>query len=62
MEGFLCGEKKEKTLEFHSVIIFWTVWKERNRLAFRGGGLNIFLYVTFGVGLNCILVRSRIPL
>ena len=26
-----------------------------------GGGLNILLYVIFGIGLNCIWKRSRIP-
>ena len=38
LEGRLCGEKKEKDLEIHSVVHFWTVWKERNKLTFRGGG------------------------
>ena len=38
MEGCFCGEKKEKTLEFHSVIYFLEGLKEMNRLAFKGGG------------------------
>ena len=37
MEGLFCGEKKDKDLEIHSVVHFWTVWKERNKLTFRGG-------------------------
>ena len=41
MGGCFCGEKKEKILEFHSVIHFLD-GLERNRLAFKGrGGLAI---------------------
>ena len=41
MEGLFCGEKKEKTIWKSILFIFWTVWKERNILAFRGGVLAI---------------------
>ena len=33
--GFLCGEKKERDLEIYTPVFFWTVWKERNHIAFR---------------------------
>ena len=57
------GKKMKKLWNSIPLFIFWTVWKEKNRLAFRGGELVIqkikdFLYVTFGVGLNCIWERS----
>ena len=35
------GKKRKKIWNFIPLCIFWTVWKERNRLAFRGGVLNI---------------------
>ncbi|RVW46009.1 LINE-1 reverse transcriptase-like [Vitis vinifera] len=35
LEGPLCGEKKEKNLEFYLVVYFWTVWKERIGVADR---------------------------
>ena len=41
MEGFVCGKEKEKDMGCNPLCIFWTVWKERNRLAFRGGILNV---------------------
>ena len=41
LEGSLCGEKKEKNWNSIPLCIFWMVWKERNRLAFNGGVLNI---------------------
>ena len=41
MEGLFCGEKKEKIWNSIPLCIFWTVWKERNRLDFRGGVLDI---------------------
>ena len=28
---------EEKAVEFYSFVIFWTVWKERNRIAFEDG-------------------------
>ncbi|RVX21853.1 putative ribonuclease H protein [Vitis vinifera] len=39
--GPFVGKKRKKVWEFIPLCIFWTVWKERNRLAFRGGVLNI---------------------
>ena len=33
------GKKKKKIWKSIPLCIFWTVWKERNRLAFRGGVL-----------------------
>ena len=31
------GKKRKKIWNSIPLYIFWTVWKERNRLAFRGG-------------------------
>ena len=36
--GPFVGKKRKKVWKFILLCIFWTVWKERNRLAFRGGG------------------------
>ena len=35
------GKKRKKIWNSIPLYIFWTVWKERNRLAFRGGSLAI---------------------
>ena len=35
------GRKRKKIWYSILLYIFWTVWKERNRLAFRGGSLDI---------------------
>ena len=35
------GKKRKKIWKTIPLCIFWTVWKERNRLAFRGGLLAI---------------------
>ena len=35
------GKKRKKIWKSIPLYIFWTVWKERNRLAFRGGVLDI---------------------
>ena len=35
--GSFVGKKRKKIWKFIPLCIFWTVWKERNRLAFRGG-------------------------
>ena len=61
--GPFVGKKKKKIWKSISLCIFWTVWKERNRLTFRGGyltiqKLKILLFVICGVGLVCILERS----
>ncbi|WJZ83602.1 hypothetical protein VitviT2T_003270 [Vitis vinifera] len=39
--GSFVGKKRKKIWNSIPVCIFWTVWKERNRLAFRGGSLDI---------------------
>ena len=36
--GPFVGKKRKKVWKSIPLCIFWTVWKERNRLAFRGGG------------------------
>ena len=61
------GKKRKKIWKSISLCIFWTVWKERNRLAFEGGVLDIqklkiLLFVIYGVGLDCILERCVYPL
>ena len=49
------GKKRKKIWNSIPLCIFWTVWKEINRLAFRGGSLyknsKILLYVICRVGL-----------
>ena len=35
------GKKRKKIWKSIQLCIFWTVWKERNRLTFRGGVLDI---------------------
>ncbi|KAJ9704891.1 hypothetical protein PVL29_003103 [Vitis rotundifolia] len=40
-KGPFVGKKRRKVWNFIPLCIFWTVWKERNRLAFRGGVLNV---------------------
>ena len=42
--GPFVGEKRKKIWTFIPLCIFWTVWKERNRLAFRRGSLASFFY------------------
>ena len=50
MEVFLFGQKKKKLCSSISLCIFWTVWKERNIIAFQEGSLivqsfkNSFVY------------------
>ena len=39
--GPFAGKKRKKIWNSIPLCIFWTVWKERNRLAFRGGVLDI---------------------
>ncbi|WJZ89560.1 hypothetical protein VitviT2T_008772 [Vitis vinifera] len=39
--GSFVGKKRKKIWKSIPLCIFWTVWKERNRLAFRGGVVNI---------------------
>ena len=40
-KGPFVGKRRKKVWKSIPLCIFWTVWKERNRLAFRGGVLNI---------------------
>ena len=40
-QGSFVGKKRKKIWKSIPLCIFWTVWKERNRLAFRGGFLAI---------------------
>ena len=35
------GKKREKIWYPIPLCIFWTIWKEKNRLAFKGGSLDI---------------------
>ena len=37
-KGSFVGKKRKKIWRSIPLFIFWTVWKEMNRLAFRGGG------------------------
>ncbi|KAJ9677832.1 hypothetical protein PVL29_022672 [Vitis rotundifolia] len=37
-KGSFVGKKRKRIWRSIPLFIFWTVWKERNRLAFRGGG------------------------
>ncbi|WKA02253.1 hypothetical protein VitviT2T_020466 [Vitis vinifera] len=39
--GSFVGKKRKKIWKSIPLCIFWTVWKERNRLAFKGGELHI---------------------
>ena len=39
--GSFVGKKRKKIWKSIPLCIFWTVWKERNRLAFKGGVVNI---------------------
>ena len=39
--GHLVGKKRKKIWKAIPLCIFWTVWKEMNRLAFKGGVLHI---------------------
>ena len=39
--GPFVGKKRKKIWNSIPLCIFWTVWRERNRLAFRGGFLAI---------------------
>ena len=39
--GHLVGKKRKKIWKAIPLCIFWMIWKERNRLAFKGGVLHI---------------------
>ena len=47
--GSFVGKKRKNTWNSIPLCIFWTVWKERNRLAFRGGSLDIQKFKNFFV-------------
>ena len=36
-KGSFVGRKRKKVWKSIPLFIFWTIWKERNRLAFKGG-------------------------
>ena len=36
-KGSFVGKKRKKLWKSIPLYIFWTIWKERNRLAFKGG-------------------------
>ena len=36
MERLFCGEERKKVRKSIPQFIFWTIWKARNRLAFKG--------------------------
>ena len=38
--GSFVGKKRKKIWKSIPLYIFWTVWKERNRLALRRGGIS----------------------
>ena len=38
-KGSFVGRKRKKVWKSILLFIFWTIWKERNRLAFKGGVL-----------------------
>ena len=40
-KGLFVGKKREKIWRSIPLFIYWMVWKERNRLAFKGGVLAI---------------------
>ena len=40
-KGPFVGKKRKKIWKSIPLYIFWTLWKERNRLAFRGGVIAI---------------------
>ena len=37
LEGILCGKEEKKTWNSVPLGIFWSIWKERNRLALEMG-------------------------
>ena len=39
--GGFVGKRRKKAWQMAPLCIFWSVWKERNRLAFRGGVVNV---------------------
>ena len=47
--GPFVGKKRKKIWNSIPLCIFWTVWKERNKLAFRGGSLDIQKFKIFFV-------------
>ena len=47
--GSFVRKKRKKIWNSIPLCIFWTVWKEKNRLAFRGGSLDIQKFKNFFV-------------
>ena len=48
LEGPFVGRKRKRIWTSIPLCIFWTVWKERNRLTFRGG---YYVYVLYALWL-----------
>ena len=60
------SKKRKKICKSILLCIFWTVWKERNRLAFKGGVIHIqklknFFVCNLWVGLDWILKMTLSP-
>ena len=63
-QGSQVGKKRKKVWRAASLCIFWTVWRERNRVAFDNEAfsayrLKSFSFVIFGLGPTCLVGGQR---